>query len=62
LGTVLAAMAAATAGWAVVKPLLGVDLTVATFTGTVTVDALAVTLGSLAGGYAAWVVLVLLTG
>jgi hypothetical protein len=57
---VLAAMVAATAGWAVVKPLLGIDLTVTTVTGTTRVEALTVTLVSLGVGFAAWALLAVL--
>ncbi|HEY7272153.1 MAG TPA: DUF6069 family protein [Actinoplanes sp.] len=57
---VLAAMAAASAGWAIAKPLLGIDLTVATGAGTTTVEALTATLVSLGAGFAAWALLAVL--
>jgi hypothetical protein len=58
--TVLTAMAAATASWAVAVPLLGVDLVVRQGQELLRVSALAVTLTSLAAGLSGWLLLALL--
>jgi Family of unknown function (DUF6069) len=58
--TVLAAMAFATAAWAVAVQLFGVDLVVQSFSGTTRVSSLAVILASLGAGLSGWVLLGLL--